>query len=402
MSFGIGLGAFVDGIEQGQRIRQNFDAQKEQRANKAELAGIETDTKASYESAVQSGDQPANSYEKFWIEHALPMRKNALLRQGDVAGAKALDEWGQSDAALTGGKLFGSAMLKAQTGDAGGAIDDAIKAAKTKGYMSDHGYELVSKNEVLNPDGTLKGYRLMIKTESGETIKQDVPPDKIAQLVATFANPDVAWQSQVAAREKAAKEQADKTEAENKRAVGLQDYEDKKKIDRQYDKPPAPTKDTAAKDYMAAKKTRMELDTDFASKSPEEQDAQIRADLAGGQKYANDAAAPATDAAAPAIQQPAGIGAAAPPAAGPRIRVDTATGLPAPEAAAPGIAAPVPGDKNAVLLDEAVTQMTKGGDPRKIREALAAQGIGPDELTGALKARAKRFAPPLPTSGVWR
>jgi hypothetical protein len=278
MSFGIGLGSFMDGFSKGTGLRAEMDERAERKEdrqllrdrnkveqaqadelfaekrddrayardrtvltdnradaayNRAEAGRVATeklnaDTVAAFDEGVKAGTVPPDSFSEFWKKNALPMRVQQLLLDGDVAGADAYRKWGESEDAIAGGKLFSSALLKAQTGDPGGALDDAIKAGQLGGYMAG-GYEVAGQQEMRDPQGNLLGYRVSITGPDGKTSDQDIPVDQVPQVISTFLNPDAAWASQQQAQAKA-------SETAAKTAEELSTYEEKKRIDQKYDK----------------------------------------------------------------------------------------------------------------------------------------------------------------------
>lgn len=298
MTLGIGLGAFTEGLEAGYGLRQKIDAGRRAKKNRDALDQIDTDARTQYDAAVADGSQKVGSYEQFWLQYALPKRRMEMIKQGDYAGARALSEWGESDAALRGGKLFSSAMLKAQTGDAAGALEDAIQAGQVKGYI-DHGYELAGQEEIKDEAGNVLGYRLNVKDQNGKTFQQDIAIADIPKVVSVFANPDAAWQSQVAAQQR-----------QKERKEDLEDFTKKEKV-----KADLKTTDHT-KAYTDARKARLENDLSFADLSPEEQDAVVRKDLEAAESYANSKKGTPSASAAPA--EPSSK----------RIIVDEATGEP--------------------------------------------------------------------------
>lgn len=215
MSFGIGLGAFMEGMQSGMAMRERIDNRNLQRDNRQRLAQIDTDARQAFDGKVEQGQMSPDQFEEFWLQYALPRKRNELLRQGDYRGARALQEWGQSDEAIQGGRLFSSALLKAQTGDAAGALQDAIRAGQVKGYI-DHGYELKGQQEIRTPEGELWGFRLTGADAEGKEFVQDVPLAEIPRMVATFANPEAAWETQQAARAAQQKREQDMSDFERR------------------------------------------------------------------------------------------------------------------------------------------------------------------------------------------
>lgn len=287
MGFGLGLGSFVDGMSKGldiagrlkeqKRASERFDLEKQQvqgsladqayardrrivedgqqdatfaesRADRSyardraqltdsrsdaefaraedkrsALEGVATETGNAFNKAVKDGTADPNQFTEFWTKYALPKQKAILLQKGDTAGAAELEKWGMSQDAIKGGNLFASAMLKAQTGDPAGALQDAIAAGKVGGYIKS-GYEVAGQQEMKDPAGNLLGYRLTLRDQGGKEINQDIAVGDVGRVISTFLNPEVAWQSQAAAQADAAKTQTE-----------LAVYDAKKAIDAKYD-----------------------------------------------------------------------------------------------------------------------------------------------------------------------
>lgn len=385
MSFGVGLGAFVDGLNKGMVAREALDARRDKRRSKEAFDGINEETRGAFDSAVASGSADPDDFSGFWKEYALPRWKAELMEQGDFARAQQLEEWGQQESTIKGGRLFASSLRKAQTGDYAGALEDAIAAGKTKGYI-DTDYDLVSQSPIAGPDGKVVGFRLVIKDDAGEEMEQDIAVEDIPTLIATYANPEAAWQSQ---QEAAAKK--------TKRSEDLEDHRAKKVIDREEAAP-----NDAAR-YDTTRKELMANDLDFADLSPEEQDAAIRAQIGAADSYAADAAAKRTppeagiaSASAPGLTRPAR------PAGG-GVIVDTVTGKPlkpSPDearATSSGLSRPsarsAPMSK-ADIIKDAADHMSAGGNPQAIAQRLLNAGIGEPEWPEAVRSKYRGTAAP--------
>lgn len=243
---GIGLGGFMEGFQKSQKLKQDWaDAERKKvladrqdkeydrlTAQRDAIDGINADAKATFDAQVSAGTQKPENFDTFWSNYALPKLKNTYLLNGDIESANKVQEWGDQEDTKKGAKLFAGALVKAQTGDVDGALSDVMQAGKLKGYIN-NGYEVVGHEAILGQDGAQQGYRIKLKTPDGKDIQQDVRTQDLPKIIATFGNPQAAWESQVAARA-----QADKDKKE------LETYEQKKKIDRQYGV--GPTKDRGA------------------------------------------------------------------------------------------------------------------------------------------------------------
>lgn len=245
MGLGVGIGSFVSGISKGMDLRDRIDDGREKQANKDALAGIETAGKSDFDKSVGEGAATPDQWEGFWTSYVLPKKRMELLRQGNLDGAAALQSWGDSADAKAGGKLFSSALLRAQTGDPGGALDDAIKAGKLKGYI-DSGYEFGGQDTIQDQQGNVVGYRLTIKGPDGKDMQQDVSIGDVPNLIARFLNPDAAFQSQLDAKAASSKAEGE-----------LSTYERKKVIDQKYEKPSG-SSDKLRSDAISSIRKRMD------------------------------------------------------------------------------------------------------------------------------------------------
>ncbi|MCI9865518.1 hypothetical protein RHIZ_06130 [Rhizobium skierniewicense] len=237
MSLAIGLGGFMDGFTGGMRARDSMDDRKRKTVlqerqdveynrsldQRNAVDQINKDARSTFDTQVAAGTQKPDNFDQFYTTHTIPMLKNTYLANGDLENAKRVQEWGDSEDAKNGAKLFGGALVKAQTGDFAGALDDAVKIAGIKGYantgLNTMRYEPIVRAE----GGPAIGMRIYATGPDGKENYSDVPNEKIPEVIARFANPEAAWQSQMAARAAAEKEKGE-----------MRTYEQKKKIDKQY------------------------------------------------------------------------------------------------------------------------------------------------------------------------
>ncbi|MGV1752794.1 hypothetical protein [Agrobacterium sp. CG674] len=236
MSLAIGLGGFMDGFTGGMRARDSMDDRKRKTVlqerqdveynrsldQRNAVDQINKDARSTFDTQVAAGTQKPDNFDQFWSTYAVPKLKNTYLANGDMDNAKRVQEWGDSEDAKTGAKLFSGALVKAQTGDSAGALADVMQAGKIKGYI-DNGYEVLGQEPILTPDGKPRGFRISLKMPDGKEVQQDIQTADLPKLIATFGNPEAAWNSQIAARA-----------ATEKEAGELRTYEQKKKIDKQY------------------------------------------------------------------------------------------------------------------------------------------------------------------------
>ncbi len=374
---GIGLGAFVDGVGQGIQFREHI----EQNRSRQRIRKIGNEARGAYDSAVAAGDEQGGNFQEFWMKYALPKMQAEILMAGDVEGARKLQEWGTSEAANKGGKLFASALFKAQTGDHAGAMQDVIAAGKIKGYI-DSEFEIIS-GELLQDKATseIKAVALTVRDGSGKERLSEIPIDQFPQTIATIGNPVSAFQTNQAA----AKKKADTAE---KRKSDREDFEFQER-----------TKAGYSKAYAATYKELMANDWDFAKLSDKEKDQRVRDKLGLQNKYADEKKVGGGIAPSPGTTAATGIGleGAARTITPQQVLRDTVTGqhversiTPAPGQGGTNTPAPDPvivgaqpigsgTDKEAAIRASAERQRA-GADPHAERQKLLDMGITQDDI----------------------
>lgn len=192
VSFGIGLGSFLGGVESGVGLGKTLQDTYREGKTRRELGAIDKSAKQNFNMDVEKGIRQPGDWDKFFSEYVVPKKKMALMQAGDVTGAESWQKWSDSDAARRGGKLFASSLVKAQTGDLRGAIDDSIEAAKIKGYGGD--LDSVSVDEVKGEDGTRTGWKLHAKNAKGEEFTRNFTDSEIVPFIGSMNNPESAYE----------------------------------------------------------------------------------------------------------------------------------------------------------------------------------------------------------------
>lgn len=397
---GIGLGGFMDGYQkmaESQRQDKRAKALDEQlkldqkraarqdtldtRADaewqrgedqRASIEGIGKQAKVEFDKAVAAGTEDPKRFDEFYRSYAVPQIQNTYLAGGDIEKAQRFMTWADTADAKAGGRYAMSAMFKANNGNLQGALDDALNAGKLTGYV-DHGFELLGHEQIVDKTGAAVGFRVKVKDPDGNEVVQDITNADLPRMVSTWLNPQAAFESREATKA-----------AGNKRQTELQDYEEKKKIDKKYEGG-GKTRGAA----IAALRKRMDGglagdEQKFDDLSRDEQEKLISAET---ELQSGDSA--------PAAEQP-GLGNAA---STPRnVTVDTVTGKPvnAPvQPAAPQQQAPAKDGAAAIdqqttdkksreeniryMIEYANKALAEKQDPLRIAEELQTQGV-PREL----------------------
>lgn len=397
MSFGAGLAGFVRGLDTGMSVREKWDAGKKRRENEAATKKINDDTKTAFADAKAAGAVEDGDFTTFWTKYALPKQQAILIQNGDYRGAQALGDWSQSEDAAKGAKLFGSAMVKAQSNDFDGALQDAIAAGQLKGYINTD-FTLTGRTPI-EQDGKTIGYQLTFKDGKGKESTRNIRNQDIVSTIATYVNPEAAY-----------KTQTDAAAAEKKRLQDREEYTFRKKTDKEF----APDKEESAeqKRYRAAEDSLSKSDLDWGERTEEEKNALVRKSLANEDKFATDQAAKkkgGTVAPSAATDQPE--------AAPGRIIVDTESGnqvpIATPEqskalgiseqapAAKPAKQAPAPipsngqapqaapsggpqADARNTTVGYAKQALAQGNDPERVKQQLLNAGVPEQEWPAEL------------------
>lgn len=392
---GIGLGGFVDGLEAGSRIRERRETRSRDKVlqeredteykravkQRDDISAINTQAQTEFQSRVDSGAAKPDQFDTFWNDYALPKLKNTYLAQGNMEMAEKVQQWGDTADARAGAKLAMSAITKAQTGDAAGALADAMEAGKRKGYIS-HGFEILGQDTIVDPSGQLQGYRLKMKGPDGNELTQDLPLNQVPKLIATYLNPETAWQSQIAAQQEEAKRNTD-----------LQTYRDKKGIDQEF----STSGDKSRGDAITALRKRMDGglagdEQKFDDLEREDQEKLIAQEIelqSGQPGLGASPSAPATSG-----------------SSGRKVLVDTATGQPvAPERSQPAPQQQISGqarderapesrqDRMQFLLSSVEPALKEGVPAERVADELRQNGVPeeawPESLRRALVQRQK-------------
>jgi hypothetical protein len=192
---GIGLGAFVSGMERGMQMRQKIDATRAAKKQNDALKQIAEDAKAKY------GDVMSDEAYNYMLQ-----RQEMLYRQsGDVEKAGQFRKWGQEETARKGTKLFGGILSALKVGD----LDNAVGLANDLSNLD--GYGPIDDYQFGVADHPQHGRGIVVAGKDGKPLTF-VMPDQAPQVFAQFANPEKAfeWSSAQAKEQKASAKELEK------------------------------------------------------------------------------------------------------------------------------------------------------------------------------------------------
>lgn len=226
---GIGLGSFVQGMQAGADLRARMDARVEKKLKQQQQSDLQNAARAEFDQQVAEGKQSPDNFDSFYKSYVIPRQEMQLLKDGKVEEAKKWREFAESDAATKGAKLFGSALLKVQTGDEEGAFADVLEASKVKGYLA-HGVDIGGYQPIMDREGNRQGWRVTFKNPNGEETVSDFRSADLPNLIATYGNPQAAFESHQKAAEQQRREA--KTDAKSEQSLREKAI---KRLDDQYD-----------------------------------------------------------------------------------------------------------------------------------------------------------------------
>ncbi|QRE00580.1 hypothetical protein [Pseudomonas phage Itty13] len=213
-NFGIGVGAFMAGLNQGVQAYDTIQKARDRKALRdiatqgtdAAKAAREADigrsinvgsrsengvTVPTYEVGGQSyaseGDARAaaekqvGSFMDYYAKSVLPKYQEHWMQTGDVEKAQALEKWMQDQNVQKGVKAWAGAVRAFQTGDREAFKKNLMAAYNQQGYFQD-GMEAVSIDDVKDDKGNLLGYKIKFKDPKGKVTEQTYDGEDVARL----------------------------------------------------------------------------------------------------------------------------------------------------------------------------------------------------------------------------
>lgn len=181
--FGLGVGAFAQGLTQGMTAMQGFkrgqtqqelaDLQlqdlKDERAQKQGFKDVATQGMAD---ANAHTDGQLDSVTDYYMKNTAPKLQQYWLSQGDVTKADVFGKWIQDSNVQQGMKHSAAFMRSAQTGDAEGAMNSLVKMYNQPGYFED-GMSAVNAKLLKDKSGGNAGMEITLRNDkTGETTTQ--------------------------------------------------------------------------------------------------------------------------------------------------------------------------------------------------------------------------------------
>ena len=215
--FGIGLGAFTDGLIKGGNFAAGIKQQdqrnklvdmqiqdlQDERNNKQAVRDISA---AGVKEAQENTDGAMDNVMNYYMQNTVPKIQQAYLANGDIKTADAFGKWVQ-DANVQQGMRYGAGMIRAaQNSDPQGVMDNMVKLYNQPGYFED-GKSAVDAKIINGDDGKPSGMAITLrdnKTGKDETHNFNSMKD-VYDLAMQFGQPDQVFKygmDQIAAGQK--------------------------------------------------------------------------------------------------------------------------------------------------------------------------------------------------------
>lgn len=222
-NFGVGFGAFMNGLAQGAQTAQSIKANdqkqqlvdmqlqdlKDQQASKQTVRDI---SQQGIQDANANTDGSIQNVTNYYMKNVVPKIQQEYLAKGDVKTAKAFGDWVQ-DANVQEGMKYGANLIRAaQLNDVQGVSDNLVKLYNQPGYFED-GRTAVSSKILTGKDGQPSGMEVVLrndKTGQEETKTFNSMKD-VYDVAMQFAQPDQVFKygmNQIAEGQKTAAEMA--------------------------------------------------------------------------------------------------------------------------------------------------------------------------------------------------
>lgn len=240
-NFGIGLGAFMNGMSQGMQTYSNLQDAKDRReiraiqlkqlkqddADKQALRDVNTqgaeDAKAaraadvakavevgsapsadgtktiptfsvggkSYktqEEANAAADKQVGSFMEYYMKTTVPKMQEHWLKTGQTDKAEALGKWLENEDVKKGAKAWAGAVRSFQLGDRDGFKKNLMAAYNQQGYFDD-GTKAVSIDDVKNDKGALVGYSIKFRNADGTERVQQYDGNDVGRMALNALSP---------------------------------------------------------------------------------------------------------------------------------------------------------------------------------------------------------------------
>lgn len=136
---------------------------------------------ATQEEATAAADKQVGSFMDYYMKTSVPKMQEHWLKTGQVDKAQALGKWMEDENVKKGAKAWAGAVRSFQTGDREGFKNNLMAAYNQQGYFDD-GMTATKIDDVKNDKGQLTGYAITFRDASGKETTQNYDGDDVARL----------------------------------------------------------------------------------------------------------------------------------------------------------------------------------------------------------------------------
>lgn len=204
-NFGIGFGAFMQGVQGGMNTMQGLKrAQTQQDLADMQLQDMKDQRTAQQgmkdmaaqgmTEAKSNTDGQLDSVMSYYMKNTAPKLQQYWLSQGDPQKADAFGKWIQDSNVQQGMKYSAAFMRAAQLGDDQAAADNLVKMYNQPGYFED-GMSVVNHKIMRGKDGSNAGMQITLKNDkTGEETTQTFNSmADVYKMGLQFASPDTVF-----------------------------------------------------------------------------------------------------------------------------------------------------------------------------------------------------------------
>lgn len=167
-NFGIGLGAFTQGLNQGMDTGSRIKEMRQKQDFQKFKQGAFDEAKSARQADLASGKQGVGDLQSYYMKTSAPKIRDYLLEQGEVEKAQGWDKWLKDDKVQQGVNSWSKMVQSFSMGDYEQAVGYLKDTYNNSGYY-DNGVEVVAHQ--VNDNG---GVTATFKTADGKEFTQDL------------------------------------------------------------------------------------------------------------------------------------------------------------------------------------------------------------------------------------
>ncbi|UZV40804.1 hypothetical protein 12Stean4476_00042 [Erwinia phage Stean] len=203
--FGIGLGAFLNGVSNGAKVYSDIqDAKSKKTLRDAQIADFQQQQsdKQQYRQMSEQGmtdakantDGQTDNVMNYYMQNTAPKLQQHWMATGDVTKAEAFGKWIQDSSVQQGMRHSAAMMRSAMMGDADGFAKNLVATYNQPGYFDD-GFEATGAKVIRDDKGNAAGMEVKVRNQqTGEESTQTFNSmEDVYKLAQSFSSPDAVF-----------------------------------------------------------------------------------------------------------------------------------------------------------------------------------------------------------------